>query len=136
MIDKFDRKGRSSGAGFYDYDDGRGRVGLWPGLVSAFGGNNRTVSMRDMQERLLFAEAIDTLRCLDAGVIRSVADANVGSLLGIGFPGWTGGVVQYVNQYAGGTAGFAARCEELAERYGDRFLPPPSLLALDGGQFV
>ena len=62
-------------------------------------------------------------------VLRSVADANVGSILGIGFPVWTGGVLQYVNQYAGGPAGFAARARELASRYGERFTPPASLAA-------
>jgi 3-hydroxyacyl-CoA dehydrogenase/enoyl-CoA hydratase/3-hydroxybutyryl-CoA epimerase len=130
MLDEFDRRGRSSGAGFYDYDDQQERVGLWPGLAAAFGGDNRSIPMQDMQERLLFAEALDAVRCLDAGVIRSVADANVGSLLGIGFPAWTGGVVQYINQYDGGPAGFVQRCEELASLYGERFRPPPSLVAL------
>ena len=60
-------------------------------------------------------------------MIRSDADANVGSILGIGFPAWTGGVAQYVVQYAGGVAGFVARARELAARYGDRFVPPASL---------
>ena len=47
----------------------------------------------------------------------------------IGFPGWTGGVLQYINQYPGGPPGFVARAEQLAERYGERFTPPPLLLA-------
>jgi 3-hydroxyacyl-CoA dehydrogenase / enoyl-CoA hydratase / 3-hydroxybutyryl-CoA epimerase len=61
-------------------------------------------------------------------VLTSVADANVGSILGIGFPGWTGGVLQYVNQYEGGLKGFVARAYELAGKYGERFTPPESLV--------
>jgi 3-hydroxyacyl-CoA dehydrogenase/enoyl-CoA hydratase/3-hydroxybutyryl-CoA epimerase len=81
-----------------------------------------------MQERMLFAEALDAIRCLDEGVLRSAADANIGSLLGIGFPGWTGGVIQYVNQYSHGLSGFVNRARELANQYGDRFTPPESLV--------
>jgi 3-hydroxyacyl-CoA dehydrogenase/enoyl-CoA hydratase/3-hydroxybutyryl-CoA epimerase len=61
-------------------------------------------------------------------VLTSIPDANIGSIMGIGFPPWTGGVIQYINGYEGGLAGFAARARELAERYGDRFLPPASLV--------
>ncbi len=128
MIDEFGRPGRAAGAGFYDYPDGR-RAGLWPGLRDAFGGSTTTIPLADMQERMLFAEALEAIRSLDSGVLRSVADANVGSILGIGFPVWTGGVLQYVNQYTGGPAGFAARAHELASTYGERFTPPASLVA-------
>ncbi|MCX5554431.1 3-hydroxyacyl-CoA dehydrogenase NAD-binding domain-containing protein [Streptomyces sp. NBC_00038] len=127
MIDDFDRTGRSSGAGFYEYADGR-RVGLWPGLRQHFTVPEHEIPFRDMQERMLFAEAVDTVRCFDEGVLRSVPDANVGSILGIGFPAWTGGVIQYVNGYQGGLPGFVDRAYELAERYGDRFTPPRSLV--------
>ncbi len=76
---------------------------------------------------MLFAESIDTMRCFDEGVLRSVAEANIGAILGIGFPAWTGGVVQYINQYEGGLAGFVARADELRAKYGDRFEVPESL---------
>ncbi|MFF7394455.1 hypothetical protein ACFZAE_39285, partial [Streptomyces scabiei] len=58
----------------------------------------------------------------------SVADANIGSIFGIGFPGWTGGVLQYINGYDGGLPGFVARARELAGRYGERFEPPALLV--------
>ncbi|NUU21692.1 MAG: 3-hydroxyacyl-CoA dehydrogenase [Streptomycetaceae bacterium] len=128
MIDEFGRGGRSSGAGFYEYVDGE-RTRLWPGLAEHFTAAGREIPFEDMKERMLFAEALDAVRCLDEGVLRSVPDANVGSLLGIGFPAWTGGVLQYVNGYAGGLPGFVARARELADRYGTRFTPPASLVA-------
>ena len=78
---------------------------------------------------MLFAEALDTVRCLDEGVLTSIADANIGSIMGIGFPAWTGGVIQYINGYEGGLPGFVARARELADTYGARFTPPASLIA-------
>jgi 3-hydroxyacyl-CoA dehydrogenase/enoyl-CoA hydratase/3-hydroxybutyryl-CoA epimerase len=139
MVDEFGRTGRSGGAGFYDYAEDGTRLGLWPGLREHFGAGAGTrrddpgaepdgVPMTDMQERMLFAEALDTVRLLEEGVLTSVADANIGSILGVGFPGWTGGVLQYINGYPGGPAGFAARARELADRYGDRFSPPELLV--------
>lgn len=120
MVEEFDRPGRSGGAGFYDYDaDGR-RGALWPGLREHFGRADADVPFEDMKERMLFAEALDSVRCLEEGVLTSVADANVGSILGIGFPAWTGGVLQYINGYQGGAAGFAARARELAATHGER----------------
>ena len=129
MLDEFDRPGRLDGRGFYEYEDGK-RAGLWPGLRDAFPpvADPAALSLRDLQERMLFIEAIESVRCLDEGVIESVADANIGSIMGIGFPGWTGGVLQYINGYNGGLTGFVARARELAARYGERFEPPASLV--------
>lgn len=124
------RPGKAQGAGFYDYEDGK-RVGLWRGLGEEFRGGAQPsqIPFEDMKERMLFAEALETVKCFDEGVLRSVEDANIGSIMGIGFPAWTGGVVQYVEGYAGGVAGFVARARELAARYGARFEPPASLVA-------
>jgi len=130
MLDEYERGGRLAGKGFYEYQDGK-RVGLWPGLREAFPQveDPSQLNLKDLEERMLFIESIETVRCMDEGVIESVADANIGSILGIGFPGWTGGVLQYVNGYEGGLAGFVERARELAARYGERFEPPASLVA-------
>ncbi|MFJ9428231.1 3-hydroxyacyl-CoA dehydrogenase NAD-binding domain-containing protein [Streptomyces sp. NPDC101490] len=128
MVDEFGRPGRSGGAGFYEYGEDGARGRLWPGLREHFTRPGHTIPFRDMQERMLFAEALDTVRLLEEGVLTSVADANIGSIMGIGFPAWTGGVLQYVNGYEGGAAGFVARARELAETYGERFAPPALLV--------
>jgi len=123
------RPGRLRGAGFYEYEDGK-RTGLWKGLKEMFPQTDdpASISLKDLEERMLFAEALESVKCLDEGVIESVADANIGSIFGIGFPGWSGGVLQYINGYEGGVAGFVARARELAEKYGERFEPPASLV--------
>jgi 3-hydroxyacyl-CoA dehydrogenase/enoyl-CoA hydratase/3-hydroxybutyryl-CoA epimerase len=137
MLDKHDRPGKLEGRGFYEYADGR-RTGLWSGLREAFPpvDDPSQISLRDLEERMMFAEALETVKCLNEGVLETVADANIGSIFGIGFPAWTGGVLQYINQYGdpirnpetGGPAAFVARARELAARYGDRFEPPASLV--------
>ncbi|NLG55792.1 MAG: 3-hydroxyacyl-CoA dehydrogenase [Rhodococcus sp.] len=130
MVGKFDRKGKLGGAGFYDYKDGK-RVGLWAGLREEFGSKELEVPFEDLIERMLFIEAIETQKCFDENVLETTADANIGSIFGIGFPPWTGGVHQYIVGYDGpagkGKAGFVKRAEELAATYGARFTPPESL---------
>jgi 3-hydroxyacyl-CoA dehydrogenase / enoyl-CoA hydratase / 3-hydroxybutyryl-CoA epimerase len=130
MVDELGRAGRLRGAGFYEYDEGGKRAGLWKGLREHFPvtGDPSAISLRDLEERMLFAEAIESVKCLDEGVIETIADGNIGSILGIGFPGWAGGVFQYINGYEGGVAGFVERARELAEQYGERFEPPASLV--------
>ncbi|MFI2668771.1 3-hydroxyacyl-CoA dehydrogenase NAD-binding domain-containing protein [Streptomyces albidoflavus] len=129
MVDEFGRTGRSGGGGFYDYAEDGSRAGLWPGLREHFTRPGTTIPFRDMQERMLFSEALDTVRLVEEGVLTSVADANIGSIMGIGFPAWTGGILQYINGYEGGLPGFVARAEELAATYGERFTPPALLVA-------
>jgi 3-hydroxyacyl-CoA dehydrogenase/enoyl-CoA hydratase/3-hydroxybutyryl-CoA epimerase len=132
------RGGKLAGAGYYDYEDGK-RTGLWKGLKELFPETDdpRSISLRDLEERMLFIESIEAVKCLDEGVIETAADANIGSILGIGFPGWTGGVLQYIDGYQSarepekvGPAAFVARARELAAAYDERFEPPASLVEL------
>jgi len=127
------RPGRLRGAGFFDYDAAGKRTALWPGLASEFPvkGDPASADLHELRERMLFAEAIESARCLEEGVLTSVADANIGSIMGIGFPPWTGGVLRYINAYRGpsgsGLAAFVARADQLAQTYGERFAPNPQL---------
>ncbi|WP_309234673.1 3-hydroxyacyl-CoA dehydrogenase NAD-binding domain-containing protein [Nocardia sp. XZ_19_385] len=122
------RPGRLEKAGFYEYDEAGKRTGLWPGLrehfktVAGFG-----VPIQDLIDRMLFIEAIETQKCFDEGVLTTTADANIGSIFGIGYPAWTGGVHQFIVGYPGGQEGFVARADELAAKYGERFQVPASL---------
>ncbi|HEY9348630.1 MAG TPA: 3-hydroxyacyl-CoA dehydrogenase NAD-binding domain-containing protein [Inquilinus sp.] len=126
LVNEFDRRGKAAGAGFYDYPaDGPKR--LWPGLWEHFA-HDAEVPLIDLQERMIFAMSLETVKCLDEGVLRSVADANIGSIFGIGFPPLHGGALQYVNAY--GLKAFVERSHALAASYGRRFEPPALLLRM------
>jgi 3-hydroxyacyl-CoA dehydrogenase/enoyl-CoA hydratase/3-hydroxybutyryl-CoA epimerase len=127
-----DRPGRAAGAGFFEYDQPGGkRAGAWKGVSDAVAaGRAIELPAADIADRLMFIEALETARCFEEGVIASHADANIGSILGIGFPRTTGGVAQFIDQYDGGVAGFVARADELADAYGERFRPTDRLREL------
>jgi 3-hydroxyacyl-CoA dehydrogenase/enoyl-CoA hydratase/3-hydroxybutyryl-CoA epimerase len=135
VIDKMIEIGRSSklkGAGFYDYDGSGQRTGLWSGLADTFPVAAEQPDLQELKDRMLVVEAIETARCFEEGVLNSSAEANIGSIFGIGFPANTGGAHQFMVGYeggAGGLAGFVARARELAAKYGERFEPPASLVA-------
>jgi 3-hydroxyacyl-CoA dehydrogenase/enoyl-CoA hydratase/3-hydroxybutyryl-CoA epimerase len=123
------RPGRLKGAGFFDYDEAGKRTGLWPGLAEHFpvSGDPAAVDLHELEERMLVIEAVESARCVEEGVLITAADANIGSIMGIGFPPWTGGVLQYVNGFPGGVAAFVARADEFTSKYGSRFEPNPLL---------
>ncbi len=109
MVEELDRPGKLQGKGFYEYPE-KGKKHLWSGLADAFGGS-KDMPFEDIKERMMFIESLEAVKCFDEGVMDSVADANIGSIFGIGFPAWTGGVMQYINQYEGGLRGFVARAQ-------------------------
>ena len=118
------RPGRAGGGGFYEYD-GSGKH-LWPQLTELFGTNQPQLDQQEMVDRILFIQSLETVRCLDEGVLRSVADANLGSIFGWGFAPFHGGTLQFINAY--GIDKFVTRALELAEKVGARFAPPSSLI--------
>jgi 3-hydroxyacyl-CoA dehydrogenase/enoyl-CoA hydratase/3-hydroxybutyryl-CoA epimerase len=126
MVKEFDRNGRAAGAGFYEYPEEPGaRKFLWPQLKTLFENADSQWDLRDLKDRLLFRQSVETARCLAEGVLTSVHDANVGSIFGIGFPGWTGGALQFV--YGMGIEAFLARSRELASSYGAGFAVAPEV---------
>ncbi len=120
-----ERAGRAAGMGFYEYPD-KGQKSLWPGLSEHFRPAAEILPLQDIKDRLLFIQSLETVRCLEEGVLGSVRDANIGSIFGIGFAAWTGGALQFINQY--GIRDFVARSQALAEQFGERFAPPALLL--------
>jgi 3-hydroxyacyl-CoA dehydrogenase / enoyl-CoA hydratase / 3-hydroxybutyryl-CoA epimerase len=122
------RPSRLKGAGFYEYDDNGSRTRVWPDLVSEFPTADDPVPFQDVKDRMLFAEALETAKCFEEGVLTSAAAANIGSIMGIGFPPNTGGAAQFMTGYesASGEIGlkaFVARADGLADTYGERFRP-------------
>ena len=123
MVQTHGRKGRAQGGGFYSCESGTKT--LWHGL-QAWRKEGAEIPLQDIKDRILFRAVLETLRCLDEGVLRSTQDANIGAIMGIGAPAWTGGYAQFVHTY--GHDAFRQRCKELAEKYGARFLPPANLM--------
>ncbi|MBT9268612.1 enoyl-CoA hydratase/isomerase family protein [Pseudomonas sp. MG-9] len=125
LLNEYKRPGKAAGGGFYDYP-ASAQKHLWPELKTRFEKADGQISPKDVRDRLLFVQALETVRCVEEGVLTSTADANVGSIFGIGFAPWTGGALQFINQY--GVQDFVARAQYLAEQYGERFAPPALLL--------
>jgi len=119
MVKELGRPGRAGGGGFYDYPAGQPKR-LWPGLRETFERSNVSAEVDELKQRLLYRQSIETARCLAEGVLTSVAEANIGSIHGIGFPAWTGGAMQFIASE--GRERFIANAAALAARHGDRFL--------------
>ena len=95
MVKELGRPGRAGGGGFYDYPAGAAKR-LWPGLATRFAKAGVDADIDALKQRLLYRQSIETARCLAEGVLTSTAEANIGSIFGIGFPAWTGGAIQFV----------------------------------------
>ncbi len=134
LIDGHGREGKKVKKGFYDYPEG-GKKHLWPGLNDLFPGNPDLLDESTVGKRLLHIMALESYRCLEEGVLRSTKDGDVGSLLGFGFPPYTGGVFSYIDYV--GPRQFVAECEDFSARFGKRFTVPVGLrkMAADGKKF-
>lgn len=134
MVETLGRKGKKSGEGFYAYsEDGQKR--LWKGLEAHFPVATTQPGVELVKRRILHAQAIEAVRCLETGVLRKPEDADIGSILGWGFPAYTGGVISYIEFV--GIAQFVEECDALAAQFGDRFSPTENLrkMAVDGEGF-
>lgn len=128
MLEELQRPGRQKGAGFYEYEEGQIPT-LWTGLEEHFPTTQPTYDATEIKERLLFAQVIEAVWCMQEKVIASVAAANLGSFYGWGFPAFYGGVIQFVADY--GLEAFMEKCKYYEQTYGPRFRVPrilPKLL--------
>lgn len=108
----------------YDYpDDGQKR--LWPDLAAAYPPAAEQPDVEELKRRFLNIMAMETARCVEDGVIERPQDADIGSLLGIGYPNWTGGTLSYIDTV--GIQAFVTDCRRMAQQYGPRFEPSPWL---------
>lgn len=134
MVEKLNRLGRKSGHGFYEYP-AEAKKHLWPGLVEHFPARTEQPSLEQVVERLMLIQSLETVRCLDEGVLTSPQDADVGAILGWGYPPFRGGPIGQIHTM--GVANFIAACDRLAEQCGERFRPSESLRkkTAEGAQF-
>jgi 3-hydroxyacyl-CoA dehydrogenase/enoyl-CoA hydratase/3-hydroxybutyryl-CoA epimerase len=127
FVNELDRKGKRFGRGFYDYPEG-GKKHLWPGLSDLYPMADEQPTAEEVRKRLLYSQAIETVRCMDEGVVTHPADADIGSIFGWGFPPYTGGTISFIETE--GLKNFVAEADRLAEKYGERFAVPDSLRSM------
>lgn len=122
------RSGEKGEKGEKGKDSEKGEKRLWPGLAERYPVAAQQPDQRELMDRLMFIQANEAARCLEEGVLRSVADGNIGSIMGWGFAPFEGGALQFINARGVGT--FVERCRELAARHGPRFEPAALLVKL------
>jgi 3-hydroxyacyl-CoA dehydrogenase/enoyl-CoA hydratase/3-hydroxybutyryl-CoA epimerase len=125
LVRELGRKGRRHGAGFYDYPDGKRAP--WVGLKEIYPPGGRVATLAEVKDRMLYIQALEAARALEEGVIGNPGEADVGAVLGIGFPAHTGGVFSFIDTV--GIENFIGRAEQLAARFGERFRPTVGLRA-------
>ena len=119
MKDEIGRSGRKTGGAFYDYPEG-GKKHLWKGLADHFP-VKQDWDVEELKKRYLYAQAMETARCLEENVLETPQDADLGAIYGWGFPAWTGGTISYIDTI--GIKKFVEESDRLAQLYGPRFLP-------------
>lgn len=125
FVEDLKRLGRKHGAGFYEYPQGQPKR-LWLGLKQEFKQLEAQPGIAELRKRLLFVQALEAARCYEEGVLRSVHEADLGSILGWGFPAYTGGVLSMIDTV--GVREFVEDCRQMAQRHGERFAPPDGLV--------
>ena len=124
LVENHKRTGKRDGAGFYDYPKG-GQKKLWPGLKEIYTPNVDALSEEVVKKRMLHRQVLESYRCLDEGVLRSTTDGDIGSILGWGFPIFTGGALSYIDYV--GMDNFIADCDAFKAQFGERWNVPQSL---------
>lgn len=119
------RLGRKAKAGFFDYDEKGKRGDYWTGFNEKFPLLDEQPDLIEVQHRLIFAQVLEAVRALEAGVLEDIREGDVGAILGWGFMPWSGGPFSWLDIV--GAAWAAERCDQLAEKFGDRFACPPLL---------
>ncbi len=127
FVETLDRKGKRFGKGFYDYPEGAQKR-LWPGLAEHYPLADEQPAPHELRKRILYVQAIETVRCLDEGVVTHPADADIGSIFGWGYPPYTGGTISFIETE--GLKQFVSEADRLAETYGQRFAAPDSLRSM------
>ncbi len=96
--------GQKSGRGFYEYVvDENGRASKQPNpeidaLIAGVSAERRSFSDSEIRDRLMLALCLETVRCLEDGIVETAIEADMGLVLGLGFPKFRGGALRFIDQ--------------------------------------
>ncbi|MFC6687079.1 3-hydroxyacyl-CoA dehydrogenase NAD-binding domain-containing protein [Jhaorihella thermophila] len=124
-MEEIGRLGRKAKAGFFEYDEKGKRLGYWHGIEEKYPLAAEQPSLREVQDRLMFAQVLEAVRALEEGVLMDIREGDVGAILGWGFAPWSGGPFSWLDIV--GAAYAAERCDQLEAKYGERFKCPALL---------
>ncbi len=124
-MEKEGRLGRKANAGFYSYDAKGKRIGLWQGMGDKYPVAEEQPDLIEVQHRLLFSQTLEAVRALEEGVLMDIREGDVGAILGWGFAPWSGGPLSWLDMIGAPYA--AERCDQLTEKFGERFTCPELL---------
>jgi 3-hydroxyacyl-CoA dehydrogenase/enoyl-CoA hydratase/3-hydroxybutyryl-CoA epimerase len=95
-------------------------------LAELFPRKAQQPNAEELRRRFLYIQALESARCVEEEVITDPADADLGAILGIGYPSWTGGPLSLIDTL--GIQPFVEACDLLAVAHG----PSPSFLVIFG----
>lgn len=113
------RLGQKNGKGFYAYEtDKRGKPkkvvdASVQEVLAPIVYEQREVTDEDIINFMMIPLCLETVRCLEDGIVETAAEADMGLIYGIGFPPFRGGALRYIDSI--GVAEFVA----LADKYAD-----------------
>lgn len=135
-----DRLGQKNGKGFYAYEmDKRGKqkkvadpVAL--DVLKPIIYEQRDVTDEDIINWMMIPLCMETVRCLEDGIVDTAAEADMGLIYGIGFPPFRGGALRYIDTV--GVAEFVALADKYAD-LGPLYTPTAKLreMAANGQKF-
>ena len=125
--------GQKTGSGFYRYTaDKTGRLQKQLdedclSRIRVVQGPARQFSAAEIVERMMLAMCLEAARCLEDGIVDTAVEADMGLVLGLGFPRFRGGALRYIDSMGART--FCA----LADRHaalGPLYSPTAGLRAM------
>tara|TARA_B100001245_G_scaffold91444_1_gene66229 strand:- start:3617 stop:5764 length:2148 start_codon:yes stop_codon:yes gene_type:complete len=113
------RYGQKNGVGFYKYEkDKRGKPAKIVDattyeLIKPVVADAQEFSPEDIIARCMIPMCIEIARCLEEGIVDTPNEADMGLIMGIGFPPFRGGACRYMDTV--GMANFVALCDKFAD---------------------
>ncbi len=116
--------GKKNKKGFYDYTSPK-KNGMRQANMDVYkvieNSGRQAMNMDEIQQRIGLMMVNEAALCLEEGIISCPRDGDVGAILGLGFPPFTGGPFRYVDSVGVGI--ILEQMNKLFDTYGERFKP-------------